>query len=405
MAKKLVSVWLSLTILLFSSISIYAGDTVRGQFFLKNISINGTQIFNYELNNPLFTYKGATYVPLACGMKKALGIEAEMDWESRTLKLWNSKPAQKGARDGKLQSNLQDVTAEIASGITVIAYEPTEKKVAVTTEGGVEETEADAAAEDFGEGRADPEPEPKAQAAEAETEGDAVQEEVDEIVVPELQATKLNLGELPLLVKGDIVYFPIKVLTQNKQFGWSLYYDEYSGLYIRTDGDVDAKSDFNELQSRYIRGLVNYIRKHNSSQSISQAQDLVAIFQHEARVYNVDHTLLMAMAQKESGFNAKARGGGGSLGMMQILPSTAKAYGISPKQLYDPHVNIAFGAKYIKDRLDMFGGNAVKALSAYNQGVVAVSRGTNSTRYAGRILAAQKTLKEFLAENGYGKGY
>lgn len=395
MAKKLISVWLSLTILLFSSISIYAGETVKGQFFLKNISINGTQIFNYELNNPLFTYKGATYVPLNGGLDKALGIKPEMDWESRTLKLLATEPTQKSVSDGELQSNLQDVTCEIASDITVIAYEPADQRVAVTTEGGVE-TEADAAdADQADDGDAD-----------VETEADVEQEEeADEIVLPDLQATKLNLGELPLLVKGNTIYFPIKVLTQHHMFGWSLYYDEYSGLYISTDGDVDAQKYFNEPQSRYIRGLVNYIRKCNDGVSVAKAQDYVGIFQHEARVYGVDHTLLIAMAQKESTFNASVVSGGGSVGLMQILPSTAKAYGISRSQLLDPHTNIQFGAKYIKDRLDMFGGNITKALSAYNQGVAAVNRGSHSTRYASRILGAQADLKSYLAGNGYGKGY
>ena len=50
MTKKLISVWLSLTILLFSSISIYAEETVTGSFFFRDIRINGTQILNS--NNP-----------------------------------------------------------------------------------------------------------------------------------------------------------------------------------------------------------------------------------------------------------------------------------------------------------------------------------------------------------------
>ncbi len=396
MAKRLLSVWLSLTILLFSSISIYAGEAVRGQFFMKNIYIDGTQIFNYELNNPLFTYKGATYVPVNGSLSRALGIQADMDWESRTLKLVKTEPAQKGASDGKLQSNLQDVNCEIASDITVIAYEPTNQKVAVTTEGGVEtQAKADAAAEDTDVAGAE---------ADVETEADVVQPE-EEITLPELQATKLSLGELPLLVEGTTVYFPIKVITQHHLFGWSLYYDDYSGLYISTDPGKEAREYFNEPQSRYIRGLVNYIRKCNSSYSVAQAQDLVAIFQHEARIYGVDHTLLIAMAQKESTFNASARGSSGSLGIMQILPSTAKGYGVSASQLLDPHTNIQLGAKYIKERLDMYDGNVTKALSAYNQGAGAVNRGNYTTRYAGRISSAQSDMKEYMSENGYGKGY
>lgn len=367
MAKKLLSVWLSLTILLFSSISIYAGESVRGQFFLKNISINGTQIFNYELNNPLFTYKGAAYVPLDSGMSKVLGLQAEMDWESRTLKLLVQAPAQKSVSDGTLQSNLQDVTCEVISDVQVIAYK----------------------------------------AASAETEEDAAAKEAaGEIVPPELSAVKLDLGELPLLRSSNqTLYFPVKVLAQPEASGWSLFYDSYSGLYISTSEAVEAKTYFNEPQSRYIRGLVNYIRKCNSSYTVEAAQDLVAIMQHEARIYKIDHTLLLAMAQKESTFNPKTVAAGGSVGLMQILPSTAKGYGVSKAQLLDTHANVQLGARYLRERLDRFDGNITKALSAYNQGTGAVSRGSYSTRYASRILGAQAQLKSYMADNGYGKGY
>lgn len=62
MAKKLLSVWLSLTILIFSSISIYADEVIQGDFFLKNIVINGENIVNYELSNPFLMHNDRLYV-------------------------------------------------------------------------------------------------------------------------------------------------------------------------------------------------------------------------------------------------------------------------------------------------------------------------------------------------------
>ena len=64
MAKKLLSVWLSLTILIFSSISIYADEVIQGDFFLKNIVINGENIVNYELSNPFLMHNDRLYVPM-----------------------------------------------------------------------------------------------------------------------------------------------------------------------------------------------------------------------------------------------------------------------------------------------------------------------------------------------------
>lgn len=118
----------------------------------------------------------------------------------------------------------------------------------------------------------------------------------------------------------------------------------------------------------------------------------------------MDEILLMAMAQKESSFRTDAVGSGsGPVGLMQIMPSTAKRYGIARSQLFNPHVNIEFGAKYIGDKLKHYDDKIV-ALSAYNQGGGAISRGSYNTRYAGRITTAEGSLTDYLVKNGYGLG-
>ena len=95
MAKKLVSVWLSLTVLIFSSISIYAEQNVRGDFFTKNIVINGETIDNNHLQFPFFIYEDSTYFPLTPEMCEILGLKAELHAESRTLKLLKTEPDRK----------------------------------------------------------------------------------------------------------------------------------------------------------------------------------------------------------------------------------------------------------------------------------------------------------------------
>ena len=115
--------------------------------------------------------------------------------------------------------------------------------------------------------------------------------------------------------------------------------------------------------------------------------------------------LLMAMACKESTFRSDAVGkGSGPVGILQIMPKTAERYGIKRSQLFDPHVNIEFGTKYIKDKLDQYGNNKTIALSAYNQGGMAISRGTYNTRYAVKITGAESSINQYLVNNGYGTG-
>ena len=133
------------------------------------------------------------------------------------------------------------------------------------------------------------------------------------------------------------------------------------------------------------------------------ALSMVFVFKHEADINNLDVTLLLAMAEKESTFRSDVVSSGGSVGLMQIMPSTANAFGISRSQLFDMHTNIEFGARYIGSHLQTF-GTETKALSAYNKGGGAVSRGNYSTRYATRIQGAQQTMESYLTQNGYGTG-
>lgn len=84
-----------------------------------------------------------------------------------------------------------------------------------------------------------------------------------------------------------------------------------------------------------------------------------------AQKYNVDPALLAAIAKQESGFNQSAQSGAGAVGVMQLMPDTAKGLGVDANDLQG---NIEGGAKYIRQMLDMYDGDVEKALAAYNAG-------------------------------------
>lgn len=104
----------------------------------------------------------------------------------------------------------------------------------------------------------------------------------------------------------------------------------------------------------------------SSSNTVSAPADLNTYFEEAAEKYNVDANLLKAIAKQESNFNPSARSSAGAMGIMQLMPSTAKSLGIT--DAYNAHDNIMGGAQVIAHNLKKYNGDVSLALAAYNAG-------------------------------------
>jgi hypothetical protein len=96
------------------------------------------------------------------------------------------------------------------------------------------------------------------------------------------------------------------------------------------------------------------------------------LIQKVAKEQGVDVTLVRAVIQVESGFEPRARSSSGAVGLMQLMPSTARQYGVTPRRLYDPRANMEAGIKHLKSLMDHLPLHL--ALAAYNAGEGAVQR-------------------------------
>lgn len=104
-----------------------------------------------------------------------------------------------------------------------------------------------------------------------------------------------------------------------------------------------------------------------------------------SRSHGLESALLHAVISVESSYNPKAVSSKGAAGLMQLMPQTAKRYGVADS--FDPRENLNGGARYLKDLLRMFNNDTRLALAAYNAGEHAVMK------YGNRIPPYRETLR------------
>lgn len=123
-----------------------------------------------------------------------------------------------------------------------------------------------------------------------------------------------------------------------------------------------------------------------------------SLIDHYADRYNVDPVLIRAVIQVESDFNPRCVSRRGARGLMQLIPETAKRYGV--RDVFNPEENIRGGVHYLSDLLEMFHNDLSRTLAAYNAGENAVLKYAGIPPYSETTVYVTRALTVY-----YGQPY
>ena len=187
---------------------------------------------------------------------------------------------------------------------------------------------------------------------------------------------------LPLAVTSVLAASPASVPDAGVRLATVVRGDARSGRLVRTVVVDPTVVEPVTIEARPVSGSPNPLQSEETAVVDEPAAPptLHELVQLIAREHGVEDSLVHSVILAESNYNPRAVSPKGALGVMQLIPETARRFGVW--NAFDPKQNIEGGVRYLKFLLDYYKGNYPKVIAAYNAGEGAVDRYNGIPPYA-----------------------
>lgn len=186
----------------------------------------------------------------------------------------------------------------------------------------------------------------------------------------------MPLGAEPAISREPVLFDRVEQYYQERPAGpsiervYRIQADEQTGRLIRRAARKGQKSG--SIWSREVAGTREVVQGGSRTSAEAPDLDLNSLVRRTASRLDVEPELIHAVIRQESGYDPYAVSHKGAKGLMQLMPATAKRFGV--KDVFDPAENVRGGVRYLRQLLDRYNGDRRLALAAYNAGEGAVDR-------------------------------